>query len=92
MFSPADKDIFITDTYPDKRGDQHLCLVDLKNSKTYELVALYSPLRYRGQVRCDLHPRWNRDGQFVCVDSTTNGKREMLIIDLKKHNKENSGN
>jgi hypothetical protein len=92
MFSPVDKDIFITDTYPDKRGDQHLCLVDLKNNKIYELIALYSPLRYRGQVRCDLHPRWDREGKFVCVDTTSNGKREMLIIDLKEQNKGNSAN
>ena len=65
---------------------------DLKNNKTYELVALYSPLRYRGQVRCDLHPRWDRDGKFVCVDTTSNGKREMLIIDLKELNKGNNEN
>ena len=80
MFSPVDKDIFITDTYPDKRGDQHLCLVDLKNNKIYELIALYSPLRYRGQVRCDLHPRWDRRGNYVCVDSTSRGRREMIVV------------
>ena len=82
MFSPIDKNIFITDTYPDKRGDQHLCLVDLKQNKTYQLASLYSPRNYRGQVRCDLHPRWDRQGKYICVDTTFNGKREMKIFEL----------
>jgi len=82
MFSPVDKEIFITDTYPDKRGDQHLCLVDLKNNKTYEVATLYSPLRFRGQVRCDLHPRWDRKGKQICVDTTARGKREMRIFEV----------
>ena len=57
-------------------------LVDLKNNKTYEVATLYSPLRFRGQVRCDLHPRWDRQGKYVCVDSTSSGKREMIVFEV----------
>jgi len=83
MFSPFDKNIFITDTYPDKKGDQHLIMVDLKNKNIIKISSLYSPLRYRGQVRCDLHPRWDRNGKFICVDSSSRGKREMILFDVE---------
>jgi len=82
MFSPVDNDIFITDTYPDKRGDQHLCLVNLKKKTTHELISFYSPYEFRGQVRCDLHPRWDRQGKKICVDNTVLGNRLMSVVKI----------
>lgn len=80
MFHPTDKNIIVTDTYPDRRRDQHLCVVDLKTSKNTEIAMLYSPFAYRGQVRCDLHPRWDREGRFVVVDTTSVVKRKIAIV------------
>lgn len=80
MFHPNDKDVIVTDTYPDRRRDQHLCVIDLPSKSTIEIGTLYSAHRYRGQVRCDLHPRWDREGSFVAVDSTAFGKRALLLV------------
>jgi hypothetical protein len=80
MFHPTDKNVIVTDTYPDKRRDQHLCVVSLEERAITEVSTLHSPIRYRRQVRCDLHPRWDREGWFVVVDSTRDGTRKMQII------------
>lgn len=82
MFSPVDSSIFITDTYPDKRNDQHLCLVNLQTGTVDEIMAYYSPFRYTGQVRCDLHPRWDRTGRSVVVDTTKNSPRKMILVNV----------
>ena len=41
-----------------------------------------SPPAYTGDVRCDLHPRWSRDGRAVCVDSTDDGTRQVYVLDV----------
>jgi len=37
-----------------------------------------------GDLRCDLHPRWNRTGDKICVDAldTTNWTRQLHIVHL----------
>ena len=80
MFSPKDKNIFITDTYPDKRRNQHLLLIDLKNEKINLIDSFYSPQNFTGQVRCDLHPRWDIQGKSICIDTPLNKKRNMVVI------------
>lgn len=34
------------------------------------------------EIRCDLHPRWNREGTQVCMDSVHNGERQMYFVDV----------
>jgi hypothetical protein len=42
-----------------------------------------SPLDYTGEWRCDLHPRANRDGTMVCIDSAHGGNgRQMYLMDI----------
>jgi len=84
MFHPTDKDVIVTDTYPDKRNDQHLCIVNIKTGDIKELGAFHSPFRYKGQVRCDLHPRWDRNGDYVVVDTTNSGSRKMNIVEVDR--------
>jgi len=31
-----------------------------------------------------LHPRWNRDGLAVCIDSVHEGERQMYVIDVSQ--------
>ncbi len=33
-------------------------------------------------LRCDLHPRWNRAGDQVCIDSLHDGTRQMYVVDV----------
>ena len=36
----------------------------------------------KAEIRCDLHPRWNRDGTKVCFDSVHEGVRQMYVADV----------
>jgi hypothetical protein len=40
----------------------------------------YSPPELAGACRCDLHPRWSRDGRRVCFDSAHEGTRQMYLL------------
>ncbi|MGP7823232.1 MULTISPECIES: hypothetical protein [Proteus] len=73
---------FITDTYPDRSRFQHLIYVNLKNNSTKELAKIYSPLRFRGVQRTDLHPRVSRCKNFLTIDSSFQGKRTQLIMNI----------
>jgi hypothetical protein len=77
-FSP-NGDRLLTDTYPDKYREQNLLLLTSQN-KLQNLASLYSPPRFRGETRCDLHPRWDREGKLICVDETTQGLRKLGVL------------
>lgn len=80
-----DRRWIITDSYPDRFRIRYLILYDTKNKKRYNLAKLYSPRKYvksKGLIRCDLHPRWNRDGTMVCFDSAHTGTRTLCTITL----------
>ena len=80
-FSP-DGEWMITDTYPDGERMQRLYLVRMEDEAVAELAAFYQPEAFTGAWRCDLHPRWSRDGTQVCIDSTHNGSRQVYVLDL----------
>jgi hypothetical protein len=78
-------DLIVTDTYPDRFRIQKLSLFDYK-SKTKQIIAeLHSPFQFKNEIRCDLHPRWDRHGNFICFDSAHNGKRSLCTLELKKN-------
>ncbi len=81
-FSPCDQ-FLITDTYPDTYGFRKLLRLDINHDKLLEIGAFHDPWRYKGEVRCDLHPRWSPDGNYVCIDSAMEGYRSLYVIDLK---------
>ena len=72
----------LTDTYPDKRRVQHLLLYDRRNLRKQEIASFFVPFGFDGPVRCDLHPRWRRDGTAVCVDSVQEGRRAIYLADM----------
>ena len=82
-FSP-DRRWLITDTYPDKARQQHLLLYELETGKVTEIASFLAPLKYSAAVRCDLHPRWSRDGNWISVDATYEGKRMSYLLDITK--------
>ena len=73
----------ITDTYPDSAGDQHLLWIH-PGECVQEIGRYYSPLRFRGEVRCDLHPRWDRTGRRICFDAVRSGRRALHVVQLPK--------
>jgi|TARA_B100001971_G_scaffold206583_1_gene225576 hypothetical protein len=81
QFSPDGKRV-ITDSYPNRRRVQYLILYDLEEDKRRDLAVLRSPWKYRHDVRCDLHPRWDRRGTQVCFDSAHTGMRSLCTMKL----------
>lgn len=82
-FSP-DRQWVLNDTYPDQYNLRTLMLIRMADQKRIDLQNFYSPKeKWWGEIRCDLHPRWNRDGSQICIDSVHTGERQMHVIDLK---------
>jgi len=74
--------LLLTDTYHDKYRDQHLLIYDPQSEKLYSLGSYYGPTEFRGDVRCDLHPRWSPSGRYICIDTPHNGRRAMYVLDI----------
>ena len=80
-YSP-DRRWILTDTYPDAADRRTLLLYDPTTGQRIDLARFYSPPNVSGELRCDLHPRWNRDGTQVCIDSAHAGERQMYVLDV----------
>lgn len=72
----------LTDTYPDKEHKRTLLLYRPEDRRRVDIGRFYAPPELSGEIRCDLHPRWNRDGTQVCFDSAHEGQRQMYVIDV----------
>jgi hypothetical protein len=78
-YSPDGNNV-ITDTYPNRRRMQYLYMI--KDDKVEKLIEVFSPFKYKGNFRCDLHPRWSMDGKNIIIDSAFSGKRRIYKIDI----------
>ncbi len=82
---PPDRQWILTDSYPDKNNMQHLMLYRVADGRLLEVGQFYLSPELRGKpYRCDLHPRWNRDGTQVCIDSAHDGTRQLYVLDVKE--------
>jgi hypothetical protein len=79
-YSP-DASLLLTDTYHDKYREQHVLIYRLENEELVSLGSFYGPPEFRGEVRCDLHPRWSPSGKYICIDTPYKGKRAMFLIE-----------
>jgi hypothetical protein len=82
-YSP-DRKWILNDTYPDKGRLQWLMLYMVSTGRRYDLNQFRSPPQYAGPVRCDLHPRWNRDGTQVCIDGCHEPTRQVYVLDVSE--------
>ena len=81
-YSPNGKWI-LSDTYPEESTNERLLILyDVKNDNRYDIGSFYTDPKLGKQNRCDLHPRWNQDGQQVCIDSVHELTRQIYIIDV----------
>lgn len=72
-----------TDTYPDYTCKSKLLLIDTELNKVSVLGKFYSPKRYQNDKRCDLHPRFDSEGNSLTFDSVANGNRNIYKITIK---------
>jgi Periplasmic component of the Tol biopolymer transport system len=81
-FSP-DGRWMLSDTYPDETHHRTLFLFEMETGQRVDLGRFLSPPA-EWQIRCDLHPRWSRDGRKVCIDSIHEGSRQMYVLDVSE--------
>lgn len=81
-YSP-DRRWVLNDTYPDSDRNQTLMLYRPEDNLRVEVGKFFLPPELKGPYRCDLHPRWNRDGTQVCIDSAhVDDMRQLYVIDV----------
>lgn len=81
-FSPVSTRWLLSDTYPDARTHQRdLFIYDMQTGQRHDIGRFYTSPDLSKENRCDLHPRWSRDGRQVCIDSIHDGERRIYILD-----------
>lgn len=74
----------VTDSYPDRRRVANIYILEEDRPEPKVVARVFAPFRYDNDVRCDLHPRWSRDGKEVCFDGVFEGKRGLYRVDVKR--------
>jgi len=75
----------LNDTYPQgEKRMQELYLYHVPTKKRIDLGNFYEPISFKGEWRCDLHPRCTPDGKYVIFDSTHEGdQRQMYMVKIE---------
>jgi hypothetical protein len=72
---------FVTDTYPAPSDRcRALFLFNEKTGEHQSLGRYYADPKYDGPERCDLHPRWSRNGAAIFFDSLHEGERQTYRV------------
>ncbi|HEV7347370.1 hypothetical protein [Telluribacter sp.] len=81
----TDNEWVLNDTYPDGDRMQTLYLYHVPSKRRVILGKFLSPPQYKGEYRCDLHPRANQQGTEVFFDSTHEKLgRQIYRISIEK--------
>ena len=71
----------VTDSYPDRKRQQHLFLI-IHGNHSQEIARFLLPLQFSSADRIDLHPRWRPDGKTLSIDSGYTGVRRNYLLDV----------
>jgi hypothetical protein len=85
-YCPTDNSLVVFDTYPSRSRIQEIKLGrdnDTKGDSVKTIAKVFAPFKYDNDTRCDLHPRWSRDGKKVCFDSVFEGHRGLYIVSIE---------
>lgn len=85
-YCPVDDHLVVTDSYPNRSrvADIKLLRDDDSEAKYMNVIArVFAPFKYDNDTRCDLHPRWSKDGKKVCFDSVFEGHRGLYIVNIE---------
>ena len=73
-----DNNLVVTDTYPNKARVATLRV--MYGTQINDIGRVFAPFKYDNETRCDLHPRWSRDGKMVYFDSVFEGHRGLYRV------------
>jgi len=85
-FHPYNKDIFVTDIYPETNNHKpKLTIFNLKKNESF-LVDTLKSIEYLDEtpMRCDLHPKWSFDGNYISVDTQNDGCRSIYLYKFEE--------
>jgi hypothetical protein len=76
----------LNDTYPKGvRRHQTPYLYHVPTDRRIDLGHFHSPREYKGEWRCDTHPRSSHDGTKVVIDSPHGGNgRQLYLLDVSE--------
>jgi hypothetical protein len=80
-YSPDGQWLMTDERDPEVRG-RCVVLIRLSDGRRFDIGSFHSLPHLKGDVRCDLHPRWNRTGRQVCIDASHEGTRQIYVIDV----------
>ncbi len=83
IYSPNQR-YFIGDGYPRPDHCRHIYLYDTLTDECEIILKDYTVQPPHGDIRCDLHNRWNVKGDKISFDSTRNGRREICEVDVSE--------
>lgn len=84
-YIPGQPDWILNDTYPDKNRLQHVYLYNTDTNERVPLGDFYLPPDYKGEWRCDTHPRASNSGKMVCIDCPLeNGGRQLVLMNIEE--------
>lgn len=84
-YCPTDNSLVVFDTYPSRSRVQEVKLGrdnDTEGCSVKTIAKVFAPFKYDNDTRCDLHPRWSRDGKMVCFDSVFEGHRGLYVVNV----------
>ncbi len=75
----------LNDCYPDgKSSRQTVYLYHPATNRRIDLGHFPSPMSYRGEWRCDTHPRASMDGHTIAIDSPHSSGRQVYLLDIRE--------
>lgn len=73
----------LNDTYPNRDRMQEVYLFHMASGKRIPLGEFYLPPEYKGEWRCDTHPRFSPDGSRVIIDCPVGEQgRQLVLMDI----------
>lgn len=84
-FSKTNQNLMLTDTYPTVKNGfkQKLLVYDFQKDNVVYSNDLFHHSEYAATgYRCDLHPKWSLDGNYISIDTLERGMRSMYIYEV----------
>ncbi|MGB0606675.1 MAG: TolB family protein [Candidatus Latescibacterota bacterium] len=59
-----------------------IMLYEIETGEMIDIGQFHSEPQYTKDIRCDLNPRWSRDGKTITFDSVHEGTRQIWTADV----------